>query len=156
VKSSKELTIVDNRGYILTSSSPHPGNLHDATLFPRAFTDLLEQADRRGIFFTGSTMVLDAGFWSESIRSLCQWHGLVPLIKPNKGGMKNPEKLAHLYDGFDPEKYSKRFTVERTFAWADTYRKLVTRYEVLESTARGFRLLAYAVMNLRCLVGNSV
>ena len=54
-----------------------------------------------------------------------------------------------MYANFNEPIYKKRFVIERVFAWQDTYRKLVTRYEKLEATHAGFKYLAYAVMNLR-------
>lgn len=38
---------------------------------------------------------------------------------------------------------------ERTFAWQDTYRKLVISYDRLKETRKGFRLLAYSMINFR-------
>jgi transposase len=54
-----------------------------------------------------------------------------------------------MYENFNEEIYKERFKIERTFAWQDTYRKLVIRYEKLECTHLGFKHLAYTMINLR-------
>ncbi len=43
----------------------------------------------------------------------------------------------------------ERHNVERSYAWEDTYRKLVIRYEKLQCAFLGFRYLAYSMMNFR-------
>ncbi|MBI5222099.1 MAG: transposase [Candidatus Magasanikbacteria bacterium] len=61
-----------------------------------------------------------------------------------------------MYDDFNDEIYKERFKIERTFAWQDTYRKLVTRYERLESIHNGFKYLAYSMVNLRVFVKENI
>jgi transposase len=51
------------------------------------------------------------------------------------------------------EIYQERYKIERCFAWEDSYRKLVIRYETLQCTFMGFRYLAYSMVNLRKLFG---
>jgi len=92
---------------------------------------------------------LDSGFDSEYNKFIIRKHHMIPNIKVNSRNTKDREKLYKRYDDFNEEIYKQRFTVERTFAWQDTYRKLVIRYEKLECTHSGFKYLAYSVMNLR-------
>lgn len=65
-----------------------------------------------------------------------------------------------MHDDFNEQIYKLRFTIELTFAWQDTYRKLVISYERLEATRIGFKYLGYLLMNLRVFFkesrGNSV
>lgn len=74
---------------------------------------------------------------------------MIPAIKPNKRGEKNQEKINKMYEDFNENIYNERYKIERCFAWQDTYRKLVIRYEKLESTHNGFKYLAYSMINLR-------
>lgn len=92
---------------------------------------------------------MDSGFDSEYNKFIIRKHNMIPNIKVNARGTKDKGKLYKRYDDFNPEIYKQRFNIERTFAWQDTYRKLVTRYEKLECTHTGFKYLAYSVMNLR-------
>ena len=84
-------------------------------------------------------------------------HGMIPVIRPNRRGTKDEKKLEKMFDNFNEPIYKKRFTIERTFAWQDTYRKLAVRYEKLEATHTGFKYLAYSLVNLRAMFnGNSL
>lgn len=130
----------------------HSVNTHDSLLLPYGVSNLVESAERTGLCLRGSTIVLDAGFDAEVNKKFIKWHGMIPVIKPNKRRITDPDTLQSLFDSFDYETYKKRFTIERTFAWQDTYRKLVTRYERLECTHTGFKYLAYSLMNLRVFV----
>lgn len=128
-------------------------NQQDTSLFPEALEKLLDNAHWLGLNLNGAYLTLDAGFDSEANRVLIRWHGLIPVIKPNRRRTKDREKLVQMYDGFEEEVYKERYKIERTFAWQDTYRKLVIRYEKLACTHLGFKYLAYALINLRWLVG---
>lgn len=103
----------------------------------------------------GSYMTLDPGFDSEKNRTHIREAGLIPVIKPNVRGLKDREKIALKFSVFDEVAfiYRKRHTIECCFAWEDTYRKLVIRYEVLQETFMGFRYLAYSMINFRDVFG---
>lgn len=51
-----------------------------------------------------------------------------------------------LYKIFN-EVYKKRFVIERTFAWIDKFRALVTRYERKDVYWLGFHLIAFTLIN---------
>ncbi|MFA5776833.1 MAG: hypothetical protein WC906_00070 [Parcubacteria group bacterium] len=73
---------------------------------------------------------------------------MIPVIRPNVGARKNPEKIEKIWNDFSPVAhiYKERYKIERCFAWEDTYRKLVIRYEKLQCTFMGFRYLAYSMI----------
>lgn len=126
-------------------------NVHDSVLFPASFDRLLETADLLNISVIGSHVTLDSGFDSETNRELIRSYELIPVIKPNHRGTKNTEKREERDEAFREveEVYKERFAVERSYAWKDTYRKLVIRYEKLQCTFLGFRHLAYSMINFR-------
>lgn len=124
-------------------------NEHDSILFPDSIDRLADFASLISMDLIGSYFTLDSGFDSDLNKWLIRSHGMIPVIKPNRRGTKDEIKLEKMYADFNEPIYRKRFVIERTFAWQDTYRKLVTRYEKLEATHTGFKYLAYAVMNLR-------
>lgn len=118
-------------------------------LFRYGLDYLIDFADLIGLDLEGSYFNLDAGFDSQYNHNIIRLAGMIPNIKINPRGTKDRDKLYNRLDQFNEEIYKQRFTIERTFAWQDTYRKLVIRYEKLESTHTGFKYLAYSVMNLR-------
>jgi len=126
-----------------------PINQHDSILFPEGLDNLIDIADLFDLELENSYFTLDTGFDSDYNRWLIRSVKMIPVIKPNRRGIKNQEKLEMMYENFDEKIYKERFKIERTFSWQDIYRKLVTRYEKLECTHNGFKNLAYSVMNLR-------
>jgi len=146
---------VDNHGFVIAPLVVRPVNNHDATLLPDSIDRLTDFASLISMDLTGSFLTLDSGFYSEYNRSLIRSHGMIPVIKPNRGPLKDEKKIAAMYDDFNEPIYKLRCTVERTFAWQDTYRRVATSYDRLESTRLGFKYLAYSLINLRCFVSET-
>ena len=126
-------------------------NIHDRVLFDESFNNLLAIADLLELDIQGSFITLDSGFDSMANQNEILKAGLTPVIKPNLRGMKNQDKIEMKLDDFDLllDIYKERFKVEKCFAWEDTYRKLVIRYERLQCAFMGFRYLAYSMINYR-------
>lgn len=140
---------MDNHGFIIAPLVVSPVTVHDSVLFPGSLHNLVDIADIVGFRFHGSYVTLDAGFDARCNRELIRWYGAIPVIKPNPRREKDVDKLNRRYAEFNREVYKERYKIERTFAWQDTYRKLVIRYEKLECTHTGFKYLAYSMINLR-------
>lgn len=132
-----------------------PVNFHDTSLFDESFTNLPDVAQESCWNLEGSYLTLDSGFCSQS--NVCQIEeaGMVAVIKPNLRGLKNEQKINQILNAFEEHKdiYQTRYVIERCFAWEDTYRKLVIRYEKMQSAFMGFRYLAWSMINLRSLIG---
>ena len=111
----------------------------------------MDIADSLEFDLNGTKITLDAGFDSEFNKTTIAYYGLVPVIYPNKRGIKDQKKIEQLFLDFDEQTYKERYKIERCFAWQDTYRKLVIRYEKLRCTHLGFKYLAYSMINYRCL-----
>lgn len=126
-------------------------NIHDCVLFNESFNNLLEIADLLELDIQESFITLDSGFDSMANQNEILKAGLLPVIKPNLRGMKDRYKIEQKLYEFESLLfiYKERFKIERCFAWEDTYRKLVIRYERLQCTFMGFRYLAYSMINYR-------
>jgi transposase len=46
-----------------------------------------------------------------------------------------------------------RAQVERTFAWEDTFKRLLLRFERIQQRHYGMKLMAYTLINLRAFCG---
>lgn len=143
---------MENNGYIIAPLVVSPVNINDVSLIPAALEGLMDFADLLSLPLRESVMTLDAGFDSQATKDRILFHELIPVIKPNRRRTQNAERIHERLDAFDETLYKERYRVERTFAWADSYRKLSQRYEILEATHTGFRYLAYAMMNLKTVV----
>lgn len=132
-------------------------NEHDSQLFDESFANLLEVADELALNLEGSYLTLDPGFDSKGDKEMIEKAGLIPVIKPNLRGTKDQETIHQRLKEFEEAKeiYKERYRIERSFAWEDKYRKLVIRYERLQSTFMGFRYLAYSMINLRWFIGKN-
>ena len=103
----------------------------------------------------GSALTLDSGFDSNDNKIRIRSQKLTPVICPNRRNTKNPIKLAQKFRWFKKKIYKERYKVERTFAWQDTYRRIVVSYDRLKKTRTGFRNLAYAMINFRVTFDSS-
>lgn len=142
---------MDNRGNIIAPFIGRPVHETDMELLVQAFYRLLDVADLAGLDIKGAPLTLDSGFDSKRNQAIITDAGLIPVIKPNRRRIKNEDKLHELFAKEDEQKaiYQERYKVERSFAWEDTYRKTVIRYEKLQATHMGFKYLAYTLINLR-------
>ena len=132
-----------------------PVNVHDTKLFGESFTNLLETANLLNLDIDESYFTLDSGFDSLFNKTIISEARLIPIIKFNLRGLKDREKIERIFYDFETIEfiYKERYKIERCFAWEDTYRKLVIRYERLQSTFMGFRYLAYSMINFRWFFG---
>jgi len=71
----------------------------------------------------------------------------INLISPHR---RNRTRL-HVQDGRELRRYKRRWKVERTFAWLQNFRRLVTRYERKASMFLAFLHVACIILTLRAL-----
>jgi transposase len=133
-------------------------NTHDSVLFPDSLSTLLVTVQRLNVDLRGVPLTLDSGFDGDKNISLITSTGMIPVIKPNFRNTKDKRIIQERTKAFEKVKgiYILRHTIERSFAWEDKYRKLVIRYERLESTFTGFRYLAATMVNYRGEFGKSL
>lgn len=130
-------------------------NSHDSVLFKDSFDSLIETANLLELDLTGVPITFDSAFDNLDTKNEILTRGLLPVIKPNLRGLKNQKKINLILDNFEAVEdiYKERVAIERFFAWEDTYRKLVIRYEKLQCTHDGFKFLAYSMINFRHFFG---
>ena len=129
--------------------SVKPVNQQDTVILPETLTNLVDFAHQLGIDLQGAALTLDAGFDSQTNKELIKAHHMKPVIYPNRRTTKTPIAIARMFRWFDRSWYRLRYTVERTFGWQDTFRKLVISYDRLPEIRKGCRLLAYSMINFR-------
>lgn len=143
------MTITDNNGFVLGPISVKPVNQHDSIILPETLGNLVHFTSAIGMDLTGSALTLDSGFDSQDNKARIRAAGLMPVIYPNRRNTQEPMAIARKFRWFNKTLYQERYKVERTFGWQDTYRKLVISYDRLPETRKGFRLLAYSMINFR-------
>lgn len=121
-------------------------NKHDCPLFKDAFKALITNLTALNITLKINTIVnLDPGFDSKKNKQVCISNGCTPNIKTNPRNSKKQSSAP------DPEIYKQRYVNERAFAWEDSYRRLVTRYEVKPQNHLAFCIMAAALTLLRLI-----
>jgi Transposase DDE domain len=145
------IALVDNHGYVLSPLTVAPVNEVDLVLLPAGLTDLKRVARAVGLDVTGAVLNLDAGFDSKANRKCIFNAGLKPNIKENPRNRQTPKRGRKRF--FDKVRYKLRFTIERTFAWEDKFKRLLLRFETKQIRHLGFKLLAFTLINLREFCG---
>jgi hypothetical protein len=146
------IAVVDNHGYVLSPLTMAPVNEVDMVLLPAGLKDLKRVTREVGLYVTGAVLNLDAGFDSKANRKCVFNAGLKPNIKENPRNRQKPKRGRKRF--FDDALYKLRFTVERTFAWKDKFKRLLLRFETKQSRHLGFKLLAFTLINLREFCGD--
>lgn len=145
------LALIDNQGHVLSPFTVAPVNEGDMGLLPHGLKDLKRVAREVGLDLKGAVLNLDAGFDSKANRKVIFNAKLKPNIKENPRNRQKPKRGRKRF--FDPALYHRRFTVERTFAWEDKFKRLLLRFETKPSHHLGFKLLAFTLINLRAFCG---
>ncbi len=150
-KTTNILPVTDKDGNILGTTELVSGNHHDSYNLKDNLSTLFKDIKKLGINIKGAFFNADAAFDTKDARRVCFNHGLIPNIDENKRNrQKNKVGRKRL---FNKEIYNNRFSIERTFAWVDKFKRLLIRFERLNETALGFHLIAFAMVNLRNLIG---
>jgi transposase len=116
------LWLTDRQGLVVSFTQPLAGNHHDSYQIEQRLDSLVEQMNKSGV--DGLWVNADSGFDSKAVRSCCIKHGIelnAPENQPNKGFQDSNNHY------FDELMYQERFVIERTNAWADSYRTLLVR-----------------------------
>jgi len=134
-KGVKILAIVDRHGLPL-SVSTHAANHHEVTLVQLSFDFYMIEAKPE-------KLIGDKAYDSDALDQELKKDG-VELIAPHRSNRKLKTQ-----DGRRLRRYTRRWIVERFFAWLQWKRRLLVRWEYYASNFLGFVQLACIVMLLR-------
>lgn len=146
-RGEKVVAIVDNNGYIIAPYTIAPANKNDCILLPDSLGHLSSITRKVGLSIKGSILNLDGGFDSKKNRKHIFNRGMKPNIPENKRNRKKTKRGRKRL--FDKAVHKLRLTVERSFAWEDKFKRLLLRFERIQSRHFTFKLLAYTMINIR-------
>ena len=112
---------------------------------------LKQVAKEVGLDLKGAYVNLDGGFDSTHNRKLIFNAGLIPNIPENPRNRKTTKRGRKRF--FDAAIHALRMRVERTFAWADKFKRVLLRFEHIQQRHYGMKLLGYTMINLRAFCG---
>ena len=88
---------------------------------------------------------LVAGFDGKELRRTPIYYDIIPNVCPNpRNGGENTEEWL-----YDEEMYKHRWKIERTNAWMDGFKAVLTRFETTVSNWKGWNFLAFIVIFLK-------
>ena len=140
-KTTNSLYFTDNQGLPIAISSPVSGNHHDLYKIEERLDELFTTLKNANINTDGLFTNADAGFDCQKFRNKCSEYGIIANTAFNaRNGSKNEDIL------FDDQLYEKRYTIERTNAWMDSYRTLLNRFETTVATWKSFNYIAFIII----------
>lgn len=143
-KGSKVFSVVENKkglpiALLVENANPHEIN------FAEKIVNEIRIPQRRGApIKKPKILVADKGYQSQAFRAFLRKKGILCRI-PKKKNQKSSRGRS--ITDFQAA-YRQRFKVERSFAWMDNFRRLVVRYDRMDSMYRGFNVLACIIMCL--------
>jgi transposase len=143
--------MTDNNGYVLSPLPVAPVNETDMLLLPEGLNALKKVAKMVGLILTGAYLNLDAGFDSTHNRKCIFNAGMIPNIKENPRNRKRTKRGRKRF--FNAAIHALRTRVDRTFAWEDTFKRLLLRFEHMQQRHFGMKLMAYTLINVREFCG---
>jgi transposase len=120
-------------------------------LLPDGLNALKRVANVTGLVLTGAYLNLDAGFDSTHHRTCMFNAGMIPNITENPRNRKRTKRGRKRL--VNEAIHALRTRVDRTFAWEDTFKRLLLRFEHLQQRHFGMKLLAYTLINVREFCG---
>ena len=143
--------MTDNNGYVLSPLPVAPVNETDMVLLPDGLKALKRLAKMVGLDLRGAYLNLDAGFDSTHNRKCIFNAGMIPNIKENPRNRKCTKRGRKRL--FNAALHALRTRVDRTFAWADKFKRLLLRFECIQQRHFGMKLMAYTLINVREFCG---
>ena len=120
-------------------------------LLPQGLNALKKVAKQVGLDLRGAYLNLDGGFDSTHHRKCIFNAGLIPNITENPRNRKTTKRGRKRF--FNEAVHALRMRVERTFAWEDTFKRLLLRFEHIQQRHYGMKLMAYTLIHLRQFCG---
>lgn len=145
-KTTNNLYLCDNNYNIMAISECISGNHHDAYHLCEHFDNMLQSLDRSHIDYSLSHLNGDSGFDCADFRKSVQDHKMTDNIKKNKRNSKNKDEK---WQYFSELIYAGRFKIEVVFAWCDTFKRTLIRFELLAQNFRAWLLLTASLINFR-------
>lgn len=143
-KTTNALYLSDRQGLPIAMSEPLAGNHNDLYNIEVQFEVVTATLGQANITVEGLFLNADAGFDSKDFRNSCEKKEIIANVCFNKRNGNNDRD-----EYFDQELYDKRYAIERTNAWMDSYRSLLNRFDTTIASWLGFNYLSFMVIFLK-------
>jgi len=146
-RTSNVLIMTDGRGIPIAMGNILSGNHNDLFQIVPTFSKMIKELNACDIVVKNSVINADKGFDSKKFRRAIHRRNLLPNIVENKRNRKNKKRGRKRF--FNKDIYDKRFVNERTFAWLDSFRTLLIRFDKLDNTWINWHFLAFSLIILK-------
>ncbi len=145
-KTVNHLVLCDNSYNLLAVSDGIDGNHHDSYDLIENTQKMIDSLDRHHIDYQHSHLNADSGFDTKAFGAFIRQHDMIANIRKNKRNTKTTDKQ---YRYMSEYIYQYRFKIEVVFAWLDTYKRILVRFEKLSLHFTSWVLIASALINFR-------
>jgi transposase len=146
-KTSNVLILTDGSGIPLAAGGILSGNHNDLYNVVEQFAKMIKELNKCEIDVENSILNADKGFDSNKLRRACRRRKITPNIKENVRNRKKKKRGRKRY--FDEKVYKKRFVNERAFAWLDSFRTLLIRFDKLDKSWLNCHYIAFTIILLK-------
>jgi len=148
IKGETILPVVDRNVNVLSPYVRAPASRNESPLLGQVIDHLKIICKKTGLSLKGTIFSWDASIDCPKNRKLIFNAGMTPNINENKRNRKTKKRGRKQI--FSKNIYKERFrTIERLFAWEDSFKKLLVRFERKTNNHFGMKLIAYTMINLR-------
>ena len=143
-KTTNALYLTDRQGIPLAMSEPVAGNHNDLFDIEVQFEEITATLEKAEIATEDLFLNADAGFDSKEFRTCCEHKEIHPNVCFNKRNGSNDRD-----EYSDQDLYDKRYTVELTNDWMDSFRSLLNRLDTLVSSWRELNYLTFILIAIK-------
>ncbi|TAF31855.1 MAG: IS5 family transposase [Cytophagales bacterium] len=146
-RTSNVLIMTDAAGIPISIGPIIAGNHHDLYQVVPQFAAMSRQLNELGISVKGVMLNTDKGFDCKALRRAILRRGMIPNIKENVRNRKKTKRGKKRL--FDQDAYKNRFVNERCFAWLDSFRTLLIRFDKHDSKWLNWHYIAAFLILLK-------
>ena len=146
-RTSNVLIMTDGKGIPISLGTIVSGNHNDLYQIVPEFSKMIEGLNKCTIYVQNSVLNADKGFDSKAFRRACYRRNVQPNIKENNRNRKKPKRGRKRI--FNEKIYKRRFVNERSFAWLDSFRTLLIRFDFLNKSWMNWHYLAFILILIK-------
>ena len=125
-------------------STPVSGSHNDVDNNSEVLSELFSGLNSSALSVSGPFLTADAGLDTEQFRRRCHEHEVFPSVAFNKHRRKQRGEAF-----LDELLYKRRFCIERTNAWIDSYRNVLNRFDTSLSSWKAWNYIAFILFLLK-------
>lgn len=146
-KTSNVLIMTDGRGIPIAIGNILKGNHNDLYQVVPQFGAMIRELNSKNILVQNSILNADKGFDSKKLRRAIMRRNMLPNIKENTRNRKTKKRGRKRF--YNDEIYKTRFVNERCFAWLDSFKTLLIRFDKSDKLWLNWHYLAFALILLK-------